>query len=291
MYCRVTRAVSMMSCLPMANTLMPSEYLSLKVENPLASTNPSSTVAMVDALRLAMIGLLMPTEPGDVYPVISSTTGTMRIVTLRSPIISGTPPEGATNTTFKVTVSDGSLSQQKTVSLSITPVNDAPQITSEVSVEAVEHQPFTYTATAWDPEGDALFYTFIGHPAWLSKAGAKLSGTPPEGAISFSFKVRASDGSLQDEETVNVILQAVNDAPQITSAATASATEHQQFSYTATATVHAAAGGVDFAAEVWVGRIPVYGGDTGRMDAILRKIMDYESAGGTAWRKNVLRWT
>jgi len=51
---------------------------------------------------------------------------------------------------------------------------------------------------------------------------------------------------------------------------------------------YATPGGVDFSPEVWVGRIPVYNGDTGGLDAILRKIVDYENAGAAAWRKNVL---
>ncbi len=51
---------------------------------------------------------------------------------------------------------------------------------------------------------------------------------------------------------------------------------------------YATPGGVDFSMEVWVGRIPVYYGDTKDLDGILRKIIDYENAGNTAWRKNVL---
>ena len=150
--------------------------------------------------------------------------------------IGGTPPEGAANMTFKVTVSDGSLSDQETVSVTVTPVNDAPQITSPPTADAVEHQLFNYTATAWDPESDPLTFTFTEQPAWLTANGAKLSGTPPEGAVDFNFQIQASDGQLSDQETVAVTLLTVNDAPRITSSATATATEHVSFSYTATAT-------------------------------------------------------
>ena len=46
-------------------------------------------------------------------------------------------------------------------------------------------------------------------------------------------------------------------------------------------------GGVDYAAEVKVGRIPVYSADYSTLDAILQKIMDYENeAAPLGWRKN-----
>ena len=47
-------------------------------------------------------------------------------------------------------------------------------------------------------------------------------------------------------------------------------------------------GGVDFAPEVWVGRIPVYNADYDGLDAILQKIMDYENETAIGWRKSIL---
>jgi hypothetical protein len=47
-------------------------------------------------------------------------------------------------------------------------------------------------------------------------------------------------------------------------------------------------GGVDFAMEVWVGRIPVYGADYATLDNILLKIMDYETQADTSWRQSLL---
>ena len=48
-------------------------------------------------------------------------------------------------------------------------------------------------------------------------------------------------------------------------------------------------GGVDFANEVYVGRIPVYGGAYTTLDDILQKIMDYENEPDPAnWRKSAL---
>ena len=47
-------------------------------------------------------------------------------------------------------------------------------------------------------------------------------------------------------------------------------------------------GGVDLAADVYVGRIPVYGAAYATLDSILQKIMDYETSSSTGWRKSAL---
>jgi len=47
-------------------------------------------------------------------------------------------------------------------------------------------------------------------------------------------------------------------------------------------------GGVDFAPEVYVGRIPVYGAAYSTLDSILQKIMDYETEASIGWRQSAL---
>jgi hypothetical protein len=47
-------------------------------------------------------------------------------------------------------------------------------------------------------------------------------------------------------------------------------------------------GGVDLAADVYVGRIPVYGADYVTLDSILQKIIDYETSSNTGWQKSTL---
>ncbi|MEI6104264.1 MAG: C25 family cysteine peptidase [Methanothrix sp.] len=47
-------------------------------------------------------------------------------------------------------------------------------------------------------------------------------------------------------------------------------------------------GGVDLAADVYVGRIPVYGTDYTTLDSILQKIINYETSSDTEWRKSAL---
>ncbi|MDM7924462.1 MAG: putative Ig domain-containing protein [bacterium] len=153
-------------------------------------------------------------------------------------VISGTPPEnGPATVTFKIVASDGSLASERVVTVTVTPVNDPPVITSPATAAATEHQAFSYTAAATDPEGATIRWDFIDHPDWLSHTGAVISGTPPERVpATVTFKIVASDGSLASERVVTVTVTLVNDPPVITSPATAAATEHQAFSYTAAAT-------------------------------------------------------
>lgn len=48
-------------------------------------------------------------------------------------------------------------------------------------------------------------------------------------------------------------------------------------------------GGIDLTAEVWVGRIPVYGADYNQLDAIIQKTVDYQTASGNlSWREKIL---
>ena len=116
---------------------------------------------------------------------------------------------------FTFTVDDGhGGSATATVSITVTPVNDDPVITSALNVGATEDIPFEYTATADDVDGDALDFSFSGHPDWLTPDGATLSGTPGEGDGDFTFTVTVSDGhGGSASATVAVTINAVNDNP------------------------------------------------------------------------------
>ena len=150
--------------------------------------------------------------------------------------ISGTPGEGVSNGSFDVFVSDGKLSATKHVTITVTPVNDPPVFTSPNSASGTEHVLFSYTASANDPEGNPLTYTYQNVPAWLKPDGNKISGAPGEGILTASFDVTAFDGALSSTLHVTVSVAPVNDPPRITSPDKVSATEHILFSYTTTAT-------------------------------------------------------
>ncbi len=149
--------------------------------------------------------------------------------------ISGTPTEGITSGSFKVTVSDGSLEDTGEVAVTVIAVNDPPVLTSSLSAEATEDVLFIYTATATDAENSPLVFTFSNYPQWLAPSGNQISGTPTEGVTAASFEVSVSDGELSDSGEVTVSIGSVNDPPVITSQDTAWVTEDTPFVYTITA--------------------------------------------------------
>jgi len=150
-------------------------------------------------------------------------------------IISGIPLEGAQDTSFLVIAFDGELNDSLLVRVTVTPINDPPQLISVAIDTAYEHSLFKYTAKAIDPEGDIIFYSFDKFPTWLTPVDSTISGTPPEGAKDTSFMVVAFDGKLDDTLEVALKVIPVNDPPQIVSPDNVNAYEDLLFTYTAKA--------------------------------------------------------
>ncbi len=135
------------------------------------------------------------------------------------------------------------------VSFAITGSNDTPIITSAASASFAENGTGTaYTATASDPEGSTLSYSIAGTDAALfnidSSTGAVTFKNAPNfeapadaGANNvYDFTVSASDGSLSSAaKAVAITVTNVNEAPSITSGASASFAENGTgTAYTAT---------------------------------------------------------
>jgi N-acetylneuraminic acid mutarotase len=122
---------------------------------------------------------------------------------------------GPDSFTFKA--NDGKAdSNVATVTLTVTPVNDAPVALLGLAATA-EDAPVSVTLAATDVEGDALSYTVVTGPAHgtLSGTGTSRTYTPAadyHGPDSFTFK--ANDGTAYSiETTVTLTVTPVNDAP------------------------------------------------------------------------------
>jgi autotransporter-associated beta strand protein len=117
---------------------------------------------------------------------------------------------------FTFTVRDGSLtSALATVSLTVTPVNDAPQaIAQSVTVSVNTANPITLAGS--DAEGYPLPYAIVANPGHgtLSGTAPDLTYTPAanyHGADSFTFRVTDSEGVPSATATVGVTI--INDPP------------------------------------------------------------------------------
>jgi hypothetical protein len=204
----------------------------IPVNDPPVITSPASATAIEDSLFRYVATAIDP-EAGTVTMGIDDLPNWLSVV---GDTISGVPNEITPDSTFRIIASDGVYADTQIVAVTVSPVNDAPYITSPDTATAVEHQLFSYTATAVDPDGTSPAILFSNYPAWLVPAGNTISGTPPEGSANSSFRVIASDGALADTELVALTVIPVNDPPIITSPSTATATEGEEFVYTGSAT-------------------------------------------------------
>jgi hypothetical protein len=122
--------------------------------------------------------------------------------------------------------------------------NYAPAITSIAKTTASQDSPYSYQFTVEDVDADdVIVLSAPTKPDWLNfnfSAGNKyavLSGTPGNNNVgTFAVTLRVSDGTVQKEQSFNVVVSNVNDSPVITSEPTTSVNEDEAYSYTLTVT-------------------------------------------------------
>ena len=168
-------------------------------------TNLVLTASDVDSTNLVFALLNSPTN--GVLGILNTNTGA----------VSYTP---ATNyvggDSFTFTVFDGSLYATGLVSITVTPVNDAPIAFSQ-SLTNAEDTVLPITLTGSDVDGPSTNFVLVSLPTHgtLTGSGASRTYTPATnyfGPDSFTFTV--NDGSLTSAvATVSITLLAVNDAP------------------------------------------------------------------------------
>ncbi|UJS24332.1 Ig-like domain-containing protein [Thiothrix winogradskyi] len=128
---------------------------------------------------------------------------------------------------FTFTVTDGSLvSPAAIVSLTITPVNDAPTATAQTGTSAVrtdEDTPVRLTLSGSDPE-DANNITYhLGSISSLNGTLQAVAGEPAvylytpklnyNGTASFTFTVKDTTGKVSSAATVSIVVASIPDAP------------------------------------------------------------------------------
>ncbi|WP_323761805.1 cadherin domain-containing protein [Maricaulis sp.] len=151
-----------------------------------------------------------------------------------------------------VTASDGTNSVDQAVSITVDPVDEGPATFSSGTTASFDENGTgtVYTAVAADPDNSTITYSLgtTGDSALFaidSATGALTfiaspdfeAPTDGDGNNVYEVAVRASDGTTVTTQTVQVTVNDVNEAPVVTSAATASTPENNAgVVYTATAT-------------------------------------------------------
>ncbi|MCP8898015.1 beta strand repeat-containing protein [Gilvimarinus xylanilyticus] len=137
---------------------------------------------------------------------------------------------GSDNFSYTVLDDEGGESVMASVSITVNPVNDAPEISGSAPGSAEALAPYSFSPQASDPDiGDTLTFSLSNAPAWLSinSATGEVSGTPAEAdaGLAQGIVVSVSDGT----ETVSLPSFAIdvtnpyfNSAPSLSGSPTAS---------------------------------------------------------------------
>lgn len=142
-------------------------------------------------------------------------------------VIDYAPTENFNGTeVFTYTVSDGALTGTTTVTVTVTPVNDAPVISGGETVTATMNEDggsIAFSFSGSDVDEDVLSWSIgpgvdtavISATSGISNTQADIAYTPaPDFTGVDSFTVRASDGALTDTVAVTVTVEPLGDAPR-----------------------------------------------------------------------------
>jgi hypothetical protein len=134
---------------------------------------------------------------------------------------------------------DECASQSATVT--ITAVNDAPNVSTSAPTSATEDVPYSYDADLADPDGSGQTWALLGTntcPGAAIVAGTGVYTFTPAGPnppASCVLAIEVCDaGALCGSETATITITAVNSAPTVDSTAPATATEDTLYTYNAT---------------------------------------------------------
>jgi hypothetical protein len=151
-------------------------------------------------------------------------------------VLSGTPTNDDVGLhSIALTINDSIVEVVQAFTIEVVNVNDRPTVTSTPVTDARPGVAYTYTVTATDIDGDALSYSAIVLPGWLTfnTNNQTLSATPGEEDIGDQFvTIRISDGSLYTDHTFVISVTYSNHAPTFTSDPSTSVVVGDSYVYT-----------------------------------------------------------
>lgn len=176
------------------------------------------------------------------FEIISGNTGSTFMLVDSTGVLLVNDPEALDfevnpSFTLEVAVSDGIATSQAVITITVTDVdengNQPPQLLAETYVvkENRIHGLFIARLPAGDPDGDPLSFSIlsgnIGNAFLIDEDGNLITNNEDaldfETNPQFDLLVRVSDGQVNVDETINIVLQdvdeSVNQAPQANNAA------------------------------------------------------------------------
>jgi hypothetical protein len=143
---------------------------------------------------------------------------------------------------FSVHVSDGNLTHDRPVSVTVNEINAAPTLAAIPPRTVNKNNLLTFTAAAIDDDlpANILTYTLVDAPvgASIHATTGIFTWTPSEaqGPGLFNFTVRVSDGSLAHDQAASVTVIEPNVAPVLASIPAQTVNEGTELTFTAIAT-------------------------------------------------------
>jgi len=197
------------------------------------------TAATESALYTYNAAALDPENQGLTYSLFTAPAG--MVINASTGQVSWTPAEAISNYSANVTVrvSDGTTTVSQSFSITVTADNDAPSFLSAPVTAATESSPYTYNASASDPESQGLSYSLFAAPAGMSinASTGQITWNPPEatGNYNVNVTVRVSDGVMTTDQSFVINVSADNDAPVFLSVAVTVGSEGVAYAYLAAA--------------------------------------------------------
>jgi hypothetical protein len=176
------------------------------------------------------------------YSLVGAPAGTS--IDSNSGVFTWTPTEaqGPGNFNFTVRVSDGALTHDRSVAVTVHEVNATPVLAAIAAKTVIKENQLTFTASATDADlpANTLTYSLLGGPTGASiDSGSGIFNWMPtgdQGPGSFNFTVRVSDGFLTHDQPVSVAVGAPNTAPVLAVIPPQTVNESLQITFTASAT-------------------------------------------------------
>ena len=144
-------------------------------------------------------------------------------------------PNFSGTTSFNYRARDGSeASAPATVTITVSPVNDAPFVSNAPATTATEGVSYRYALAAADPDGDQLTIAATAIPSWLAfTPPATIAGTPREADVGdHDVTMTVSDGTAPAVELeFRIAVAGVDNAPAIEPIPEQTATEAAPFDF------------------------------------------------------------
>ena len=194
-------------------------YAAAQSDNQAPAADAGTDTAASERTTITLNGSASHDLDGDTLSYAWTAPAAITLIGANTATPSFTAPSVTSDTSYTLilNVSDGTLHDTATVTITVLQVNRAPGANAGADQTVSEGSAVTLDGSvSYDPDGDTLSY------AWTAPAAITLSGantatpsfTAPDVALhtNYTLILNVSDGALHDTDTVTITIQ---DAPAI----------------------------------------------------------------------------